>query len=277
MGSSADGSRTRRGRRACPRGWCAARAGTGAGCPCRPSRHYAVRAAYCPGVETLRYGTHPDQVVDLTFPAAAARPPLVVLLHGGFWRVAYDRVHLRVVADALTAEGFAVANVEYRRVGGGGGWPSTFTDVGDAVDAVQVALADRVDLGSVAYVGHSAGGHLALWAAAAGPAPGRRARSRGTRAPRPRGGGPGTGRRPGRGRPARPERRGGPRAARRQPDHRPRPLRRHRPRRARRPGRRHRRRARPARRHRARRGVAGLPRPHRGRRWSRSPAPGTSS
>jgi acetyl esterase/lipase len=116
-------------------------------------------------VETLRYGTHPDQVVDLTFPVGPARPPLVVLLHGGFWRVAYDRAHVRVVADALTAEGFAVANVEYRRVGGGGGWPSTFADVGAAIDAVQVALADRVDLGSVAYVGHSAGGHLALWAA----------------------------------------------------------------------------------------------------------------
>jgi len=116
-------------------------------------------------VETLRYGAHPDQVVDVTTPAAAVRPPLVVLLHGGFWRAAYDRTHVRVVADALTAEGIAVANVEYRRVGGGGGWPSTFTDVGAAIDAVQVALADRVDLGSVAYVGHSAGGHLALWAA----------------------------------------------------------------------------------------------------------------
>ena len=51
-------------------------------------------------METLRYGTHPDQVVDLTFPGATARPPLVVLLHGGFWRAAYDRTHLRVVADA---------------------------------------------------------------------------------------------------------------------------------------------------------------------------------
>ena len=126
-----------------------------------------MQAAYCPGVETLRYGTHPDQVVDLSFPdiTTAARPPLVVLLHGGFWRVAYDRTHLRVVADALTAEGLAVANVEYRRVGGGGGWPSTFTDVADAVDAVLAALVDRVDAESVAVVGHSAGGHLALWAA----------------------------------------------------------------------------------------------------------------
>lgn len=116
-------------------------------------------------MQTLRYGTHPDQVVDVTLPHGVARPPLVVLLHGGFWRVAYDRVHVRVVADALTAEGFAVANVEYRRVGGDGGWPSTLTDVGAAVDAVQVALADQVDEDSVAYVGHSAGGHLALWAA----------------------------------------------------------------------------------------------------------------
>lgn len=140
-----------------------------------------MRAAYCPGVETLRYGTHPDQVVDVTFPQGATRPPLVVLLHGGFWRVAYDRVHVRVVADALTAEGFAVANVEYRRVGGGGGWPTTFSDVGDAIEAVQTALVDRVDPSSVAYVGHSAGGHLALWAAVrdrlpAG-APGRAARA----------------------------------------------------------------------------------------------------
>ncbi|GEK21128.1 alpha/beta hydrolase family protein [Cellulomonas xylanilytica] len=132
-------------------------------------------------METLRYGTHPDQVVDVTFPPGATTPPLVVLLHGGFWRVAYDRVHLRVVADALTAEGYAVANVEYRRVGGDGGWPATFTDVGDAVDAVQAALDGRVDLARVAALGHSAGGHLALWAAArdrlpAG-APGRSARA----------------------------------------------------------------------------------------------------
>jgi acetyl esterase/lipase len=118
-----------------------------------------------PSIETLRYGPLPDQVVDLTFPATPGRPPLVVLLHGGFWRVAYDRLHVRVVADALTAHGYAVANVEYRRVGGGGGWPTTFTDVAAAVDAVEPALAERVDLDAVAYVGHSAGGHLALWAA----------------------------------------------------------------------------------------------------------------
>ncbi|MET0788946.1 MAG: alpha/beta hydrolase [Cellulomonas sp.] len=119
-----------------------------------------------PSIETVRYGELPDQVVDLTFPTTTAGlPPLVVLLHGGFWRVAYDRVHVGVVADALTALGYAVANVEYRRVGGGGGWPATFADVARAVDTVEEALADRVDLDAVAYVGHSAGGHLALWAA----------------------------------------------------------------------------------------------------------------
>lgn len=124
---------------------------------------------YCPCVspiETLRYGPLADQVIDLTFPTTATGlPPLVVLLHGGFWRVAYDRLHVRVVADALTARGYSVANVEYRRVGGGGGWPTTFTDVAQAVDTLEDVLADRVDLDAVAYVGHSAGGHLALWAA----------------------------------------------------------------------------------------------------------------
>jgi len=119
-------------------------------------------------VESIAYGPHPDQVVDLTFPDATAAP-LVVLLHGGYWRAAYDRTHLRVVAEALTARGFAVANVEYRRVGAGGGWPTTFDDVGVALDLLPTALATRfpgrVQTGSTSYVGHSAGGHLALWAA----------------------------------------------------------------------------------------------------------------
>ncbi|MEZ0448664.1 alpha/beta hydrolase family protein [Cellulomonas sp. ICMP 17802] len=115
--------------------------------------------------ETVRYGALPDQVADVTLPATTGPAPLVVLLHGGFWRVAYDRAHVQVVADALDREGYAVANVEYRRVGGGGGWPTTFEDVARAIDTLEEVLAGRVDLGSVAYLGHSAGGHLALWAA----------------------------------------------------------------------------------------------------------------
>ena len=117
-----------------------------------------------PPAETVTYGPRPDQVVDVTLPATAGPAPLVVLLHGGFWRARYDRGHVRVVADALTADGYAVANVEYRRVGAGGGWPTTFTDVALAVDTLETVLAGRVDLDRVAYVGHSAGGHLALWA-----------------------------------------------------------------------------------------------------------------
>jgi acetyl esterase/lipase len=120
-------------------------------------------------VESIRYGPHPDQVVDLTFPDVSGAP-LVCLLHGGYWRAAYDRTHVRVVADALTAEGYAIANIEYRRVGAGGGWPTTFEDVGTVLDLLPAVLAarfpGRVDTGATTYVGHSAGGHLALWAAA---------------------------------------------------------------------------------------------------------------
>jgi acetyl esterase/lipase len=119
-------------------------------------------------VESIRYGPHPDQVVDLTFPDRSGAP-LVCLLHGGYWRAAYDRTHLRVVADALTNQGYAVANLEYRRVGAGGGWPTTFEDVSAVLDLLPTVLATRfagrVDVGSTTYVGHSAGGHLALWAA----------------------------------------------------------------------------------------------------------------
>lgn len=90
-----------------------------------------------------------------------AGAPLVVLLHGGFWRAAYDLSLMRPLAESLAADGYAVRNVEYRRVGmPGGGWPGTVEDVGAAVDA---AVATGVP---VVLVGHSAGGHLALWAAA---------------------------------------------------------------------------------------------------------------
>ncbi|HZG03988.1 MAG TPA: alpha/beta hydrolase [Streptomyces sp.] len=107
-----------------------------------------------------RYGPHPSQVIDLYGPGDA---PLVAVLHGGFWREAYDRVHLSPLAAVLAdGHGLRVALVEYRRVGGGGGWPGTFEDV-------EHALAHLAGSGEVrALVGHSAGGHLVLWAAARG-------------------------------------------------------------------------------------------------------------
>lgn len=103
---------------------------------------------------TLRYGDHPSQVVDQYGPADGRR---VTVLHGGFWREAYDRSHLTPLAGALAAHGWTVDLVEYRRVGGDGGWPRTAEDVDAALDV----------LGDPPHVllGHSAGGQLALWAA----------------------------------------------------------------------------------------------------------------
>lgn len=130
---------------------------------------------------TEAYGQHPEQVGDLTVPAGtppAAGWPVVVLVHGGFWRQGFARDLMEPLADDLPARGLAAWNVEYRRVGGDGGWPTTLTDVAAAVDHVATLAQDGapLDLDRVVLAGHSAGGHLALWAAARGllevPAPG---------------------------------------------------------------------------------------------------------
>jgi acetyl esterase/lipase len=120
---------------------------------------------------TLTYGRS-DLVADLFLPPAGRGPaaaPLVVFLHGGFWRAAYDRKHAGPLAEALAAAGLAVCVPEYRRVGqDGGGWPGTFDDVRAAVarlpDLVAGAAAGRADTAGPVLAGHSAGGHLALWA-----------------------------------------------------------------------------------------------------------------
>jgi acetyl esterase/lipase len=92
----------------------------------------------------------------------------VVFLHGGFWRAAWDRTHVGPLAADLAARGYPVACPEYRRTGQpGGGWPGTFDDVLAAVAAVREALP-----GTPVLAGHSAGGHLALWAAGRVPAAG---------------------------------------------------------------------------------------------------------
>ncbi len=109
---------------------------------------------------SLFYGPHPSQVIDYYGPPGEGAP--LTVLHGGFWRQAYDRSHLSATAAALAAEGFAVALVEYRRVGGGGGWPATFDDVARAVRTAW-------DGAPAVLLGHSAGGHLALWAAREAP------------------------------------------------------------------------------------------------------------
>jgi acetyl esterase/lipase len=94
---------------------------------------------------------------------------LVLFLHGGFWRHQWDRAHTGPLAADLAARGYAVATAEYRRTGGAGGWPATFDDVETAVRTVPslaaAAAPGVMDLDRVVLAGHSAGGHLALWAA----------------------------------------------------------------------------------------------------------------
>ncbi|WP_030788852.1 alpha/beta hydrolase family protein [Streptomyces sp. NRRL S-920] len=130
---------------------------------------------------TAAYGEHPDQVIDFYAPRGdLARPaPLVIALHGGAWRTPYDRWHFTPFVDFLARRGFAVANVEYRRgspipAQGGtspvaGRWPETLDDVAAAFDAlpslVRTAL-PSADARRTVVTGHSAGGQLALWAAA---------------------------------------------------------------------------------------------------------------
>lgn len=130
---------------------------------------------------TATYGEHPDHVVDFYAPRGDTQEPapLVVLLHGGAWRAPYDRQHVTPFADFLARRGFAVANVEYRRGSSlphqnaegsvAGRWPETFDDVAAAMDALPGLAADalpQADVRRTVVTGHSAGGHLALWAAA---------------------------------------------------------------------------------------------------------------
>lgn len=115
---------------------------------------------------SLAYGPHPEQFGHLYLPAGAGPYPVVVLLHGGCWRARVGLNYMGQFAKALTDDGVAVWNVEYRRLDNGGGWPHTFLDVAKGADYVRT-LADEhpLDLARVFAVGHSAGGHLALWLA----------------------------------------------------------------------------------------------------------------
>jgi acetyl esterase/lipase len=114
------------------------------------------------------YGEAPDQVAELFRPEADGAP-VVVVIHGGFWRMPHDRGYMERLCTDLVRHGAAAWNIEYRRVGAGAlanGWPALLEDVAAAVDALaDVAEGEGVDLGDVAAVGHSAGGHLALWTA----------------------------------------------------------------------------------------------------------------
>lgn len=122
-----------------------------------------------PAPELVRYGDDPSQWGGLYRPDGRSRG-VVVVVHGGFWRARYDAAGGAPLAEDLAARGWTAWNLEYRRVaedgepGGGGGWPATCDDVAAGID--RLADLPDVDLdGPVVTLGHSAGGHLATWAA----------------------------------------------------------------------------------------------------------------
>lgn len=113
----------------------------------------------------LSYGPDPLQFGDLRLPLSPGPHPVAVVIHGGFWRAQYDLTHIGHLCAALTTAGVATWNVEYRRIGNaGGGWPGTFYDVARAADYLRdLAPTHGFDLDRAIALGHSAGGHLALW------------------------------------------------------------------------------------------------------------------
>jgi acetyl esterase/lipase len=110
------------------------------------------------------YGRHRSQRADLYLPRGRGPHPVMITIHGGSWMARYGKVVMRGLVVDLVRRGWAVWNIEYRRLGNGGGWPATFEDVAAAIDLLP-ELDAPLDLQRVSVLGHSAGGHLALWAA----------------------------------------------------------------------------------------------------------------
>lgn len=118
-------------------------------------------------VEHIGYGKDALQFGELRLPKGEGPFPVVIVVHGGCWLNSFSYEHITRISQAFAAAGIAAWTIEYRRVGDhGGGWPGTFLDVGAAADHLR-ALAKNypLDLNHVVALGHSAGGHLALWLA----------------------------------------------------------------------------------------------------------------
>ncbi len=115
----------------------------------------------------LAYGHDPQQFGDLYVPSTPGPHPVVILIHGGFWRAPYNLSLMSNLAEDLVSHNLAVWNIEYRRIGDpGGGWPGTLQDVAHAADyLITIAPIYDLNLHKTLAVGHSAGGHLAFWLA----------------------------------------------------------------------------------------------------------------
>jgi pimeloyl-ACP methyl ester carboxylesterase len=117
-----------------------------------------------PADARIAYGPEPLQFGDLRLPAGDGPFPLALVLHGGYWQATYNVIHTGRLCEALTAEGLATWNLEYRSIGvPGGEWPGPRDDL-----ELALAFRDRLPFehdGRTLLVGHSAGGQLALWAA----------------------------------------------------------------------------------------------------------------
>lgn len=115
----------------------------------------------------IAYGREEHQFGVLSLPSGSAPFPIVLVLHGGFWRAAYGHEYMSTVCAALNRAGLAAWNIEYRRIGHpGGGFPGTLDDAASASHHLaRIAALHRLDLNRAVAIGHSAGGHLALWLA----------------------------------------------------------------------------------------------------------------
>jgi acetyl esterase/lipase len=131
------------------------------------SRDILTRAD-APLDQRISYGSNEFQFAELRLPKKAGPHPVAIVIHGGCWMSQYGLSYMGHLSQALAEAGVATWSVEYRRVGNqGGGWPGTFEDVARAADHLRkIAKKYQLDLDRVIAVGHSAGGHLALWLAA---------------------------------------------------------------------------------------------------------------
>ena len=121
-----------------------------------------------PADRRVAYGTDPNQFLDVRLPQGKRPHPVLLNIHGGFWRAKYDLTHAGHLCEALRSAGIATFNVEYRRVGNnGGGWPGTFADIRSAYNFVRQEYSQfHLDGKRLAAMGHSAGGQLAFCLAA---------------------------------------------------------------------------------------------------------------